>query len=66
MKGTAIELVRNDGYWGDKPAWPAVKLVPVPAAGPRLTGLLAGDFDLIENPAARDVSAFRKPRATAT
>ncbi|PQZ61519.1 transporter [Achromobacter sp. MYb9] len=55
VKGTAIELVRNDGYWGDKPAWPAVKLVPVPAAGPRLTGLLAGDFDLIENPAARDV-----------
>jgi peptide/nickel transport system substrate-binding protein len=55
VKGTAIELARNDGYWGEKPAWPAVKLVPVPAAGPRLTGLLAGDFDLIENPAARDV-----------
>lgn len=55
VKGTAIELARNDAYWGDKPAWANVKLVPVPAAGPRLTGLLAGDFDLIENPAARDV-----------
>jgi peptide/nickel transport system substrate-binding protein len=55
VKGTAIELARNEAYWGDKPAWPNVKLVPVPAAGPRLTGLLAGDFDLIENPAARDV-----------
>jgi len=55
VKGTGIELTRNDGYWGDKPAWQAVKLIPVPAAGPRLTGLLAGDFDLIENPAARDV-----------
>ncbi|MGY6268289.1 ABC transporter substrate-binding protein [Achromobacter denitrificans] len=55
VKGTGIELARNDAYWGDKPAWPGVKLVPVPAAGPRLTGLLAGDFDLIENPAARDV-----------
>ena len=55
VKGTAIELTRNEGYWGDKPAWSGVKLVPVPAAGPRLTGLLAGDFDLIENPAARDV-----------
>ncbi len=55
VKGTAIELTRNDAYWGEKPAWKDVKLVPVPAAGPRLTGLLAGDFDLIENPAARDV-----------
>ena len=55
VKGTAIELTRNDSYWGEKPAWQQVKLIPVPAAGPRLTGLLAGDFDLIENPAARDV-----------
>ena len=55
VKGTGIELARNDGYWGDKPAWANVTLIPVPAAGPRLTGLLAGDFDLIENPAARDV-----------
>jgi peptide/nickel transport system substrate-binding protein len=55
VKGTGIELTRNDAYWGDKPAWQTVKLIPVPAAGPRLTGLLAGDFDLIENPAARDV-----------
>jgi len=55
VKGTAIELTRNDAYWGAKPAWKDVKMVPVPAAGPRLTGLLAGDFDLIENPAARDV-----------
>ncbi|MGE8673313.1 MAG: ABC transporter substrate-binding protein [Achromobacter kerstersii] len=55
VKGMGIELTRNDAYWGDKPAWQTVKLIPVPAAGPRLTGLLAGDFDLIENPAARDV-----------
>ena len=55
VKGTGIELVRNENYWGPKPYWKEVKFVPVPAAGPRLTGLLAGDFDLIENPAARDV-----------
>ena len=55
VKGSAIELTRNEGYWGDKPAWGEVKLIPAPSAGPRLTGLLAGDFDLIENPAARDV-----------
>ena len=33
--------------------------VPVPNAGPRLAGLLAGDYDVIENPAARDVSRIK-------
>ncbi len=55
VRGTAITLERNEGYWGDKPAWKEVKMTPVPNAGPRMTGLLAGDFDLIENPAARDL-----------
>lgn len=55
VKGSAIELERNDNYWGDKPDWEAVRFTAVPSAGPRLTGLLAGDFDLIENPAARDI-----------
>src|SRR3546814_13362232 len=31
-----------------------------PSAGPRLTGLLAGDFDLIENPAARDLKRIKE------
>ena len=53
-RGTGIELVRNENYWGPKPYWKEVKFVPVPAAGPRLTGLLSGDFDMIENPAARE------------
>ncbi|MCH3698202.1 ABC transporter substrate-binding protein, partial [Campylobacter lari] len=35
VKGTAIELARNDNYWGPKPYWKEVKFVPVPAAGPR-------------------------------
>jgi peptide/nickel transport system substrate-binding protein len=55
VKGTAIDLVRSDSYWGAKPHWSNVHMVAVPSAGPRLTGLLAGDFDLIENPAARDL-----------
>ncbi|CAM3813747.1 ABC transporter substrate-binding protein [Bordetella bronchialis] len=55
VRGTAVALERNDGYWGSKPAWKDVVMTPVPNAGPRLTGLLAGDFDLIENPAARDL-----------
>lgn len=55
VKGTGITLERSETYWGRKPAWKEVKLTPVPNAGPRMTGLLAGDFDLIENPAARDL-----------
>lgn len=55
VKGSTIELERNDNYWGTLPDWEAVHLTSVPSAGPRLTGLLAGDFDLIENPAARDL-----------
>lgn len=55
VKGTGIELTRNDNFWGEAPAWSDVRMTAVPSAGPRLTGLLAGDFDLIENPAARDL-----------
>jgi len=58
-KGTGIDLVRNEGYWGEKPAWRTVHLAPVPSAGPRLTGLLAGDFDVIESPAARDIARIK-------
>jgi len=59
VKGTAIELVRNENYWGKKPEWANVKFVPVPSAGPRLAGLLAGDFDLVEDPAARDLKRIK-------
>ncbi len=59
VKGNGIELVRNETYWGPKPHWKEVKLVPVPSAGPRLTGLLSGDYDMIENPAARDLPRIK-------
>jgi len=55
VKGSHIELTRNEDFRGDKPQWTDVRMVAVPSAGPRLTGLLSGDFDLIENPAARDL-----------
>jgi peptide/nickel transport system substrate-binding protein len=55
VRGSGVTLERSESYWGKKPAWKEVKMTPVPNAGPRMTGLLAGDFDLIENPAARDL-----------
>ncbi len=65
VRGSAIELVRNDGYWGPRPHWETVKMVPVTNAGPRLAGLIAGDFDLIENPAARDLQRIRDDKRLA-
>ncbi|MGO4525845.1 ABC transporter substrate-binding protein [Microvirga sp. 2MCAF35] len=58
-KGTSVELERNDKYWGAAEPWANVTFVPVPNAGPRLAGLLAGDYDVIENPAARDVARIK-------
>ncbi|MCG8511858.1 MAG: ABC transporter substrate-binding protein [Rhodospirillales bacterium] len=55
VKGGGIELARNDDYWGGKSHWETVKFLPVPNAGPRLAGLLAGDYDVIDKPSARDV-----------
>ncbi|AEC21804.1 putative extracellular solute-binding protein [Pusillimonas sp. T7-7] len=60
VKGSGIVLERNDKYWGEAPAWSEVHMRAVPSAGPRLTGLLAGDFDLIENPAARDLKRIKE------
>ena len=58
-KGEAIELGRNEHYWGEKPVWTEVRMLSVPADGPRLTGLLSGDFDIIDSPAARDLKRIK-------
>ncbi len=55
VRGSGIELERNPTYWGTAEPWATVRFVPVTNAGPRLAGLLAGDYDVIENPAARDL-----------
>jgi peptide/nickel transport system substrate-binding protein len=60
VKGSGIVLERNEKFWGELPAWKEVRMTAVPSAGPRLTGLLAGDFDLIENPAARDLKRIKE------
>lgn len=65
VRGSAIELVRNDDYWGEKSPWQAVKMVPVTNAGPRLAGLIAGDYDVIENPAARDLGRIKEDKRLA-
>ncbi len=58
-RGSHIQLQRNENYWGTKPHWAEVQLRMVTAAGPRMAGLLAGDFDMIEAPATGDLPRLR-------
>jgi peptide/nickel transport system substrate-binding protein len=57
--GDRAELVRNDTYWGTKPAWERVdyRMVTSPAA--RLTSLLAGDVDFIDQVPTTDIERMR-------
>lgn len=48
-KGDHITLATNPSYWGQKPAIARATFRFVPEGGTRLSGLLAGDFDLITN-----------------
>jgi peptide/nickel transport system substrate-binding protein len=40
--------------------WDRVTFKPVSRTGPRVAGLLSGDFDLIENPSAQDLPVLKK------
>jgi peptide/nickel transport system substrate-binding protein len=62
VRGSAIELERNPDHWGGAEPWASVRFVPVTNAGPRLAGLLAGDYDVIENPAARDLGRIKSDK----
>jgi peptide/nickel transport system substrate-binding protein len=61
--GKDLVLARNDDYWGPEPAWQRVVLRPLPNATARVTALLAGDVDVIEDPPAADLPRLRnEPR----
>ena len=55
--GDAV-LVRNDNYWGKPANWDRVEMTSVTNSGARMAGLLAGDYDLIENPTGEDLLAL--------
>ncbi len=58
-KGDRIELTRNDGYWGGKPAWEKVTLRVIPTDAARVAALLAGDVQAIENVPTADHAKLR-------
>ena len=59
-KGDRIELARNEGYWGRKPAWDRVTLRIIASDPTRVAALLAGDVRAIENAPTTDVAKLAK------
>lgn len=60
VKGSRVQLVRNEAYWGPKPEFAKVLFRPITADGPRVAALLSGDVDMIENPPPQDLPRIRK------
>ena len=59
MPGDRIELARNDAWWGPAPAWTRVTLRFLPNPTSRSAALLAGDVDLVDQPALADLPRLR-------
>jgi peptide/nickel transport system substrate-binding protein len=57
--GAAVQFARFDSYWGAKPAWSALTLRLLPADSARMSALLSGDVQLVENVQANLVSQFK-------
>ncbi len=57
--GERVELVRNDAFWGRKPAWEKVDYRIVTSAPARMTALLAGDVDFIDQVPTHDIERLR-------
>ncbi|MBF9052047.1 hypothetical protein GTA62_18860 [Roseobacter sp. HKCCD9010] len=51
-------LVRNDAYWGEVSEWDGVEIRTIGNPGAGLAGLLAGDFDIVENPTTEDLPSL--------
>lgn len=62
-RGDRVEYVRNNDYWGGRPAWEKLTLRIMPTDPVRTAALLAGELDVIEHvpPADRERLA-RNPK----
>lgn len=54
-RGVSLDLVRNDHYWGPKPAWETVHERVMTNDATRVAALLAGDVDLVDDVPPTDV-----------
>jgi peptide/nickel transport system substrate-binding protein len=58
--GDRVDLDRNDGYWGKKPAWQHVTYRFIPNDASRTAALLAGDVDFIDFVPTEDLEKLGK------
>jgi peptide/nickel transport system substrate-binding protein len=59
-RGVGVELARNETYWGKPPVWEKVSIRFLPADASRLSALLAGQVDAIENVPTNDFARVSK------
>ena len=57
--GDRVELVRNDAYWGAKPAWERATVRIIPNDAARTAALLSGDVALIDQVPTADIARLR-------
>lgn len=53
--GDAVELKRNDQWWGGEVAWESATYKMMTSEGGRTAALLSGDVDIIDTPPAADL-----------
>lgn len=59
--GESLEVVRNDSYWRKGlPYLDSITFVPTPNAQQRVTGLLGGEFDMIQTSGANQIVELEK------
>ena len=60
LLGDRVVFRRNDAYWGEKPAWERVDYRLIANGASRTAALQAGDVDIIDQVATRDVATLQK------
>ena len=63
--GDRIEFERNDGYWGDRPAFARVTYRMITNDAARTAALLAGDVDFIDQVPTSDLARLRQDQRVA-
>ncbi|MBD9649997.1 ABC transporter substrate-binding protein [Ensifer sp. ENS09] len=58
--GENLRLVRNDAYWGGKPAWLKVTFRVIESPAARVAGLSTGEVDVADAIPARDVDGLKQ------
>lgn len=58
--GSSVKLKARDDYWGEKPAFENVEFRIMPEAASRISGLLAGEIDLITGFATTEIDRINQ------